>query len=77
VCYLRGTGVAKDERQAVKWFRLAADQGDVIAQCNMGLCYHRGDGVEKDERKSVKWYRLAAKQTDTGATGALMSRFRM
>jgi TPR repeat protein len=24
VCYANGTGVAKDEREAVKWYRLAA-----------------------------------------------------
>lgn len=31
-CYQNGRGVAIDEREAVKWFRLAAEQGHEKAQ---------------------------------------------
>ncbi|MEK7769396.1 MAG: SEL1-like repeat protein [Pseudomonadota bacterium] len=30
--YLNGYGVAKDVKEAVKWYRLAAAQGDVNAE---------------------------------------------
>jgi hypothetical protein len=63
--------VAKDPREAVKWFRLAADQGHADAQCRLGMCYRDGSGVAKNNREAVKWYRLAA---DNGHTGA---RFRL
>jgi TPR repeat protein len=32
VCFANGTGVAKDEGEAVRLYRLAADQGDANAQ---------------------------------------------
>ena len=33
--YLNGNGVPKDDDEAVKWFRKAADQGNTIAQYNL------------------------------------------
>jgi TPR repeat protein len=32
VCYANGTGVTKDEREAIHWYRLAADQGSEDAR---------------------------------------------
>ena len=32
VCYQKGLGVSKDMHEAVKWYRKAAEQGDVDAQ---------------------------------------------
>ena len=31
ICYEKGLGVSRDDDQAVKWFRLAADQGYTYA----------------------------------------------
>jgi uncharacterized protein YdaT len=45
----------------VKWFRLAAEQGDTGGQFNLGVAYENGEGVPQDAKKAVKWYRLAAK----------------
>ena len=43
--YKNGHGVAQDYSAAMKWFRMAADQGDAKAQCAIlvGLC--RGEGA--------------------------------
>ena len=49
-------------QDAVKWFRKAAEQGDVEAQFGLGVCYSGGDGVAKDTVEAVKWYRKAAEQ---------------
>ena len=35
--YADGQGVPKDDAQAVKWYRLAADQGYAMAQVNLGF----------------------------------------
>jgi TPR repeat protein len=51
----------------VKWYRLAAEQGNAAAQNNLGLCYHKGLGVTQDPAEAVKWLRKAAEQ---GAPGA-------
>ena len=38
-CYLNGKGVKQDKEKAVELFRKAADQGDAMAQFNLGLSY--------------------------------------
>ena len=60
--YDSGRGMAKDEREAVRWFRLAAEQGHAEAQSNLGASYALGQGVPWDEGEAVRWYRLAAEQ---------------
>jgi TPR repeat protein len=65
--------VAKDEVEAVRWYRKAADQGDAGAQSNLGFCYANGTGVAKDEVEAVRWYRKAADQGDAGAQSNLAS----
>ena len=60
--YSDGDGVAKDEREAVKWWRKAAEQGYAKAQYNLGWGYMNGRGVAEDGREAVKWYRKAAEQ---------------
>jgi TPR repeat protein len=34
--YEQGRGVAQNDREAVRWYREAAIQGDVAAQTNLG-----------------------------------------
>ena len=50
------------EKQAVKQYMKAAEQGDANAQYNLGRCYADGEGVEKDQKKAVYWYTKAAEQ---------------
>src|SRR5437762_3227473 len=60
--FFSGTlGVAKDEAEAVKWFRKAAEQNVADAQYNLGVCY-AGQGVTEDDAESVKWFRKAAEE---------------
>ena len=60
-------GVPQDYAEAVKWYRLAADQGYASAQSNLGIMYDEGRGVPQDYAEAVKWYRLAADQGDADA----------
>ena len=48
--------------EAVKWYRKAADQGDAIAQYQLGRCYYNGEGVQQDYAEAIKLYRKAAEQ---------------
>ena len=41
VCYQYGTGVVKDEVEAVKYYKMAADQGDADAQKALGEAWMR------------------------------------
>jgi TPR repeat protein len=60
--YEAGKGVPQDDETAVKWYKLAAEQGLVEAQYNLGGMYDYGRGVPQDDETAVKWYRLAAEQ---------------
>ena len=55
-------GVAKDQQEAVRWYRMAADQGDAAAQYSLGWAYNHGEGVAKDQQEAVRWWRMAAEQ---------------
>ena len=52
----------KDHDEALKGYRLAAAQGDAVAQTYLGRAYRDGRDVPKDYDEAVKWYRLAAAQ---------------
>ena len=69
--YRCGDGVPQDFTEAVKWYRLAAAQGDAGAQYSLGNMYSRGEGVPQDKAEAVKWYRLAAAQGNASAQYAL------
>ena len=60
--YFSGRGITQDFQEAGKWFRLAAAQGNALAQHNLGLMYRNGKGITQDYIQAVKWYRLAAVQ---------------
>ena len=62
VMYDLGEGVAKDAKQAIKWYSLAAEQGYALAQYALGVIYERGAGVTLEPKEAVKWYRRAAEQ---------------
>ena len=48
-------------------YKLAAEQGNADAQCNLGLCYAKGKGVPQDYKEAVKWFRFAAEQGNADA----------
>ena len=51
-----------DYNTAFKEIQPLADQGDAIAQYNLGVMYDYGKGVLKDYQQAAKWYRKAADQ---------------
>ena len=60
--YENGKGASQDDKTAVKWYRLAAEQGDAFGQNALGNMYDTGRGVPKDDKESAKWRTLAAEQ---------------
>ena len=69
--YALGQGVSQDASEAVRWYRLAADQGNAFAQFRLGDRYVNGQGVGQDDAEAVRWYRLAADQGHALAQGNL------
>jgi len=61
---------AKDQKnysEAMRWYRMAADQGYAGAQNNIGVLYKNGSGVAQDYSEAMRWYRMAADQGYAGA----------
>ena len=59
--------VPQDHAEAVKWYRKAADQGDVPGQFGLGGCYYYGWGVQQDYEAAYTWFSLAEANGDTSA----------
>ena len=62
--YASGTGVAKDEQEALRWYEIAADQGLPEAQRALANAYFHARGVPKDMREGNRRLRLAAEAGD-------------
>lgn len=52
----------RDYSVAISKYKLAAEQGNFMAQYNVGNMYNNGEGVVQDYAEAVKWYKLAAAQ---------------
>ena len=59
--YETGNGVEKDEEEAVKWYKKAANLGSERAQYELGNMYENGRIVEQNDQKALNWYINAAK----------------
>lgn len=55
-------GVKQDYSLSVSWYRLAAEQGNPLAQFELGLAYYIGRGVEEDYDVAAKWLTKAAEE---------------
>ena len=60
--YAIGEGVSQDFPAAEKWFRKAAEQGDMEAQYFLGAMHAEGRGVPQNIEEAFTWYRKAADQ---------------
>ena len=57
--YATGDGVKLDEKEAVRWFIRAAEQGNVLAQSKLGSIYYSGRGVPQDANRAYFWMAVA------------------
>ena len=51
-----------DKKEAISWYRKAAEQGNAEAQCALGFQYWIGELLEKDYAEAFKWIYRAANQ---------------
>jgi TPR repeat protein len=51
----------------VKWYKKAAEKGNVDAQFRLGYCYEQGRGVKGSYGEAIKWYKKAGQQGDSVA----------
>lgn len=60
--YHQGRGLPRNDRQAARWWKLAAAQGDADAQNNLGWAYDSGRGLPRDRQEAARCFERAAKQ---------------
>jgi putative ABC transport system substrate-binding protein len=64
--------LVKDDREAVRLYQLAVDQGYVAAQANLGRFYQFGrGGLPQSDRDAARLYQLAAQQGNVAARANL------
>ena len=61
---MMGRGVVEDDAEAVRWYRLAANQGHALAQSKLGMMYTIGQGVLQDSVMAHMWYNISSANGD-------------
>ncbi len=61
-CYGTGDGVGRDEVEAVRWYRMAAEHGSAEAMFELNKCYSSGIGVRRNRATASKWLSMAAER---------------
>ena len=69
--YYSGQGVPENNVEAVKWYRKAAEQGDIIAQSSLSSMYFYGEGVPENNIEAYAWALLAKGRWDEVAGGLM------
>jgi TPR repeat protein len=72
--HARGRGVPQSATEALRWYRLAAEQGEADAQFEVGEAYDTGAGVPADREQATLWFLKAARQSHPYALYAMSRR---
>ncbi|MDC0144780.1 sel1 repeat family protein [Verrucomicrobia bacterium] len=60
MAHAKGESIEQDFKEAVKWYRKAAEQRHVLAQESLGVMYYEGRGVAQDNQTAYAWLNIAA-----------------
>ncbi|MDR0218179.1 MAG: sel1 repeat family protein [Enterobacteriaceae bacterium] len=61
--YYFGIGITRNPNEGLKWIEKSANNGNAIAQNNLGTLYLNGTyPLKKDLKKSFEWFRKSAEQ---------------
>ena len=58
--YENGQGVQQDYSEALKWYRIAANNGNIEAKIKVGIFYRDGLGSEQNYSEAKKWFERAS-----------------
>jgi TPR repeat protein len=58
--YATGSGVVRDDTEAVLWYRRGAEAGNAVAMTALGTMALEGRGMPKDAQEGVRWLTAAA-----------------
>jgi hypothetical protein len=60
--YMCETQAVPNYKEAVRWYKISAENGYAVAQYNLGLMYQFGLGVKKNQKEAKKWFQKSADQ---------------
>jgi TPR repeat protein len=67
---------AEEDKEAVIWYRKAAEQGNAAGEFGLGMQYASGEGLPKDMQRALEWVRRAAEQGNQSAVETLAMAYR-
>lgn len=74
--YMNGQGTARDQRQAARWMKLAAEKGHVPARAVFGDMLLRGsEGVPRQVSQGLMWLALARDAADPAREAWIFERY--
>jgi TPR repeat protein len=78
--YASGMGVARDDAEAVRWYRMGASAGNLNAATALAMALIEGRGTNRDEAEGLRLLRAAAEQDEHEALhrlGVILSQGRL
>lgn len=75
VCLEQGIGVERNIKEAVRYYKKAAEKGDLLGMTHYGLSLAQGAGIRKNTRRGMEWLMKAALRGDLGAVRILREDF--
>lgn len=71
MCCRDGVATGKKPGEALRYFRMAAEDGYPAGMRELGRCYEEGIGIEPDLEEAIKWYHRAVEAGDDDAVCCL------
>jgi TPR repeat protein len=62
--YMMGYNQYDNPKEAIRWYKLAAENGNTLAANSLGRVYSEGEKVPKDINEAIKWFKKAAENGD-------------
>lgn len=59
--YEGNNGYEQDYHEAFKWYKKAAEEGNMYSQNSLGICYREGNGTYQSDYEAAKWFEKAYK----------------
>lgn len=67
---------AEEDAEALKYFRMAAEQGNAAGQYGLAVHYSSGEGIAADPKQALMWLERSAEQNYPPALRALGAAYR-
>ena len=71
ITHVLGLNIGIDSTKAVEYIKLAAENGSVLAEAQLGFRYYNGNGVKINKKEAINHWKRAAESGDMPAQAAI------